>query len=126
MIAVAMGASVIEKHFILDKSVGGADAHISLEEKEFKRMVDSVRLTEVMMGKVDYEITLKKKKTREFSRSLFIVEDLKIGEVLSEKNIRSIRPGHGLHPKYLKEILGRKVNRNLEKGTPMSFDYIDK
>jgi pseudaminic acid synthase len=124
MIGVAMGAKVIEKHFILDKSVGGADAHFSLDEKEFKRMVDSVRLAEIMMGKVDYEITEKKKKTREFSRSLFIVEDIKLGEVLTEKNIRSIRPGHGLAPKYLKEILGKKANCNLEKGTPLSLELI--
>tara|TARA_B110000093_G_scaffold72323_1_gene78648 strand:- start:8933 stop:9946 length:1014 start_codon:yes stop_codon:yes gene_type:complete len=124
-IAVALGATVIEKHFILDKSIGGADAHFSLDEVEFKQMVDAVRLTETMLGKVDYEMTEKKKKSREFSRSLFIVKDVKEGEILTEKNIRSIRPGFGLHPKFLKEVLGKKFSSNYEKGTPLSFEQLD-
>ena len=124
MIAVAIGATVIEKHFILDKSIGGADAHFSLDEKEFKKMVSAVRLTEKMMGKIDYEMTESKKKSREFSRSLFIVEDVKKGELISNKNIRSIRPGFGLHPKFLSEIIGKEYSRNQEKGTPISWDMI--
>jgi len=126
MIAVAMGATVIEKHFILDKSIGGADAHFSLDEKDFKSMVDAVRLTEDMMGKVDYSMTDKKKKSREFSRSLFISEDVKAGDVLTEKNVRSVRPGFGIHPKFLKDVLGKFVNRDIDKGTPVSLDYITK
>ena len=124
MIAVAMGATVIEKHFILDKSIGGADAHFSLDEHEFKKMVDTVRLTEKMMGKVDYEMTESKKKSREFSRSLFIVKDVKKGELISNENIRSIRPGFGLHPKFLSKIIGKQYIRNQEKGTPISWDMI--
>ncbi|MGB0428444.1 MAG: pseudaminic acid synthase [Flavobacteriales bacterium] len=124
-IAVALGATVIEKHFILDKSIGGADAHFSLDEKEFKEMVDAVRLTEKMMGKVDYEMTEKKKKSRQFSRSLFIVEDVKKGQKITEENVRSIRPGFGLHPKHLKELIGKEFNADFEKGTPLSFDLIN-
>ena len=124
MIAVAMGATVIEKHFILEKSLGGADAHFSLDEKEFKKMVDAVRLTEKMMGKVDYEMTENKRKSREFSRSLFIVTDVKKGEFITNKNVRSIRPGFGLHPKFLSEIIGKEYISNQEKGTPLSWDMI--
>ena len=124
-IAVALGATVIEKHFILDKKIGGADAHFSLDEVEFKQMVDAVRLTETMLGKVDYEMTEKKKKSREFSRSLFIVEDVKGGDILTEKNVRSIRPGFGMHPKFLKEVLGKKFNSSYEKGMPLKFENID-
>jgi pseudaminic acid synthase len=124
-IAVALGATVIEKHFILDKSVGGPDAHFSLDEKEFKEMVDAVRLTEKMMGKVDYEMTVKKKNSRHFARSLFIVEDVKKGEVVSEKNIRSIRPSTGMHPKYYNEVLGKTFNTDIEKGTPLSTNLFN-
>ena len=124
MIAVAMGATVIEKHFILDKSIGGADAHFSLDENEFKEMVDAVRLTEKMMGKIDYEMTESKKKSREFSRSLFITKDVKKGELISNENIRSIRPGFGLHPKELPNIIGKKFSQNQEKGIPLSWDMI--
>jgi pseudaminic acid synthase len=122
MIAVAMGATVIEKHFILDKSIGGADAHFSLDENEFKKMVDAVRLTEKMIGEVDYKMSKSKKKSREFSRSLFIIKDVKKGEIISNENIRSIRPGFGLHPKELPNIIGKKFSENQEKGTPLSWD----
>ena len=124
MIAVAMGAQVIEKHFILDKSIGGADAHFSLDEKEFKQMIDAVRLTEKIMGGIDYEMTEKKQKSRQFSRSLFITKDVKIGETISKDNIRSIRPGFGLHPKELPNIIGKKFSKSQEKGTPLSWDMI--
>ena len=124
MIAVAMGAQVIEKHFILDKSIGGADAHFSLDEKEFKQMINAVRLTEKMMGKIDYEMTEKKQKSRQFSRSLFITKNVNIGETISKDNVRSIRPGFGLHPKELPSIIGEKFSQNQEKGTPLSWDMI--
>jgi pseudaminic acid synthase len=124
MIAVAMGAQVIEKHFILDKSIGGADAHFSLDEKEFKKMIYAVRLTEKIMGKIDYEMTEKKQKSRQFSRSLFITKDVKIGETISKDNIRSIRPGFGLHPKELPNIIGKKFSKSQEKGTPLGWDMI--
>jgi len=126
MIAVALGAEVIEKHFILDKSIGGADAHFSLDENEFKQMVDAVRLTEKLMGRVDYEMTEKKKKSREFSRSLFIIKDIKSGEMITKENIKSVRPGFGLHPKHYNEILGKIAVRDIKRGTPLEFKYISK
>ena len=124
-IAVALGATVIEKHFILDKSIGGVDAHFSLDETEFKKMVDAVRLTEKMMGMVDYEMTEKKKKNRQFSRSLFVVEDVKEGELITSKNVRSIRPGFGLHPKHYSEIMGKTFTNKIEKGTPLTLEDIN-
>ena len=126
VVATVLGATVIEKHFILDKSVGGQDAHFSLDEKEFTAMVTAVRMAEKMMGGAEYDMTEKKKKSRQFSRSLFVVEDVKAGEKLTAENVRSIRPGFGMHPKHLSEILGRLVNKDVKKGTPLSFDLIKK
>ena len=125
VVATALGATVIEKHFILDKNIGGPDAHFSLDEQEFTDMVKAVRIAEQMTGKVDYEMTEKKKKSRQFSRSLFIVKNVKAGEKITLENIRSIRPGFGIHPKYLSELLGKEFNKDLEKGTPMLFEYIN-
>ncbi|WP_318343166.1 pseudaminic acid synthase [Flagellimonas baculiformis] len=124
VVAVALGASVIEKHFILDKTIGGPDAHFSLDEKEFTEMVKAVRVAETMMGKVDYELTEKKKKSREFSRSLFVVKDVKKGEIVDKNNVRSIRPGYGMHPKHYEEILGKVFAKNIEKGTPLIKDCL--
>lgn len=124
--AVVLGARVIEKHFILDRSIGGPDASFSLDEKEFTAMVQAVREAEVAIGKVDYTITDKMKKSREFSRSLYVVEDIKAGEVITEENVRSIRPGFGMHPKFLKEVVGRIAEVNLEKGTPLNKQHIRK
>jgi len=124
VVAVALGATVIEKHFILDRSIGGPDAHFSLDESEFKAMVDAVRIAEKMIGKVDYEMTEKKIKSRNFSRSLFISSHVKKGDVLTNENVRSVRPGVGLPPKYLKEIIGKTFNSDLEMGTPLSFDHL--
>ncbi|WP_397300229.1 pseudaminic acid synthase [Nonlabens ulvanivorans] len=126
VVSVAMGATVIEKHFILDKKIGGADAHFSLDEKEFTDMVMAVREAEAVIGKVDYEMTDKKLKSREFSRSLYVVEDIKKGETFTSKNIRSIRPGFGLHPKYYSEIIGEIANQNIERGTALSFKLLDR
>ncbi|MDC1519849.1 pseudaminic acid synthase [Polaribacter sp.] len=125
VVAVVLGATVIEKHFILDKSIGGPDAHFSLDEKEFTEMVTAVRKAEQMIGSVDYEMTDKKKKSRQFSRSLFVVKDVKAGEKLSKENVRSIRPGFGLHPKYLSEIIGKEFNQDIDKGTPLSLKDIN-
>ncbi len=124
VVATTLGATVIEKHFILDKSIGGPDAHFSLDEKEFSEMVKSIRIAEQMLGKVDYEMTEKKQKSREFSRSLFVIKDVKSGEKITNENIRSIRPGFGIHPKFLSEIIGKEFTKDIEKGTPMSFDLI--
>ena len=123
--AVALGANIIEKHFILDRDMGGPDSEFSMEPHEFKQMVDSIRNIEKALGKVNYELSDKMKVNREFSRSLFVVEDIEKGNVVTENNVRSIRPGFGLHPKYLNEILGKKVNQNLNKGTPFEVSFIE-
>jgi len=126
VVAVALGARVIEKHFILDKKIGGPDAHFSLDESEFKSMVEAVRTTEKMLGKIDYTLDEKKLKSREFSRSLYISDDMKEGDVFTEKNVRSVRPGFGMHPKHLKDILGKKITSDAKKGTRMSPALIAK
>lgn len=122
--SVALGAKVIEKHFILNRSVGGPDAEFSLEPQEFKDMVRSVREVEKALGSVTYELSDKVKKNRAFSRSLFVIKDMKAGDIFSEENVRSIRPGYGLHPKYLNEILGKKSKKEILKGTPLDFGLI--
>jgi len=124
VVATVLGATVIEKHFILDKSIGGPDAHFSLDEKEFTEMVKAVRMAEQMMGRAEYDMTEKKKKSRQFSRSLFVVKDVKAGETITHDNVRSIRPGFGMHPKHLSEIVGKTFEQDLEKGTPLSFEMI--
>jgi len=123
--AVAVGADIIEKHFILDRNMGGPDCEFSMEPDEFKQMVDSIRNVEKALGTVSYDLSDKMKANREFSRSLFVVTDMKKGDIISEDNVRSIRPGFGLHPKYLKEILGKKVNNDLKKGIPFDLEFID-
>jgi pseudaminic acid synthase len=124
-VATSLGAAVIEKHFILDKSVGGPDADFSLDVEEFTELVNKVRDTEKLLGKVSYEISEKVKNNRKFARSLFVVEELKKGDMLTKKNTRSIRPGYGLHPKHYFEILGKRVVKDIERGTPLSFKMID-
>lgn len=124
VVAVVLGAKVIEKHFILNKDIGGPDAHFSLDETEFSEMVKAVRKAEQMMGVVDYEMTEKKKRSREFSRSLYIAEDVKEGDVITIENVRSVRPGYGMHPKNLKNILGKTFSANFFKGARMSMDCV--
>ena len=124
VVAVALGAKIIEKHFILDRSLGGPDAAFSLDPQEFKAMIEEVRRVEKALGEVSYELTDQMKKSREFSRSLFIVEDVKKGETFTEKNVRSIRPGFGLHPRYIKDVLGKKAARTVSKGTPLNWNLI--
>lgn len=123
--AVTLGAKVIEKHFILSRDLGGPDASFSLEPEEFKSMIKAVRETEKALGEVSYELTERIKKSREFSSSLFVVEDIKSGEVLTKQNVKSIRPGYGLHPKYTKEIIGKTARNNIEKGTPLNWDMVE-
>jgi pseudaminic acid synthase len=123
--ATALGAKIIEKHFILNRSVGGPDSSFSMDESEFSAMVKAIRETEKAIGKIDYDLTEKQIKGRDFSRSLYVVESITKGDVYSEKNVRSIRPGFGLHPKYLKQIIGKKSNQDIEKGTRFSLDFID-
>ena len=125
IVATTLGSVVIEKHFILNRSVGGPDASFSLNEEEFKSMVDAVRNTEKSLGKIDYTLSEKAKKSRDFSRSLYVVKNIKKGEIITDKNIRSIRPGYGLHPKYYNDVLGKQVNRDLIQGTAFSLEFIN-
>jgi len=123
--AVALGACVVEKHFILDRKLGGPDADFSLMPDEFKKMVSAVRSVEKALGKVEYTVTERMKNSRVFCRSLFVVADMKKGDIITEQNVRSIRPGNGLHPRHLKDILGKRVCQDLEKGTPFCWSMID-
>lgn len=123
--AVALGAKVIEKHMTLRRIDGGPDAAFSMEPEEFKIMVNSIRNVEKALGTVTYDLTYKQKKSREHSRSLFVVEDIKKGEVITEKNVRSIRPNFGMHTRHYEEILGKKVKEDLQKGTPLKWELIE-
>lgn len=122
--AVAIGAKIIEKHFTLSRVEGGPDSAFSMEPEEFKAMVSGIRDIEKALGEVSYELTYKMKRSREHSRSLFIVKDIKAGEKFSEDNVRSIRPGFGISPKYLKDILGKEAKIHIKKGTPLHWDLI--
>ena len=124
MAAVALGAEVVEKHFIIDRSIGGPDSAFSMNADEFKEMVDNIRNVEKALGSVYYPTDLTTIKGREFSRSLYVAEDMKAGDVITEKNVRSLRPGLGAHPKYLPEIIGKVVKTDLAKGTRFSMEYI--
>ncbi len=123
--AVALGARVVEKHFILSRDIDTPDRDFSLTPEEFSQMVKAIREVERALGGVSYELTEKIRKSREFARSLFVVEDMKAGDQFTEKNVRSIRPGYGLHPKYLKDILGRRAKKDIRRGTPLSWDLVD-
>lgn len=125
IVAVALGAKVVEKHFILNKSIGGPDASFSLDQNEFRELVESIRNAEKALGEVEYIMTKEKEKRRIFSRSLFVVEDIKMGEAFSEKNIRSIRPGYGLPPKYINQIIGKKAKTDIIRGTPLDWSIIN-
>ena len=118
--AVALGAKVIEKHFIIDKSIGGADAGFSMDREEFAQMIKDIRDTEKLLGRVDYGLTQKRKNSRQFARSLYISKDIKKGEIFTEENIKSVRPSFGLHPKYLNEILGKVAQKDYKFGERLS------
>lgn len=123
--AVAIGAKIIEKHFIVDRKLGGPDAAFSMEPEEFKQMVISIRNVEKALGTINYQLTPKVEKSRIFARSLFIVKDVKEGELITEENIRSIRPSNGLHPKYYNKILVKKFRKNFKMGTPLSWEMFE-
>ena len=123
--AVAIGAKIIEKHMTLRRSDGGADSKFSMEPEEFKEMVDNIRLVEKAIGKVTYDLSQKQINSREHSRSLFIVEDVRKGEVFTEKNVKSIRPGFGLETKYIKDIIGKKAKVDIKRGTPMKWSLLE-
>lgn len=123
--AVALGAHVIEKHFTLRRADGGPDAAFSLEPEELKQLCDSCRTTWQALGKVDYSRKPSEEANATFRRSLYVVEDMAAGEPFSEKNLRAIRPGHGLPPKHLKGILGRPATQAIQRGTPMAWPLVD-
>lgn len=122
MTAVALGAEVVEKHFIIDRSIGGPDSAFSMEAHEFKEMVDSIRKVEKALGKVKYPTDPSMIKGREFCRSLYVAEDIHAGEVITENNVRSVRPGYGLHPIFLTEVLGKRFSRDCKKGERFSMN----
>ena len=125
LVATCFGAKIIEKHFILDHSIGGPDASFSMDEAEFTAMVKAVREAEKAIGVVDFTLTDKQAKGKDFSRSLYVVQDLKKGDLITQDNVKSIRPGFGLHPKHYTQILGKMSNQDLEKGTRMRLDFLD-
>lgn len=119
--AVALGAQVIEKHFIIDRSIGGPDSAFSMEKDEFSEMVKRIRKTEDCLGTVSYELSEKMKNNRKFARSLFACADIKKGEIFTEQNIRSVRPSDGCSPKYLPELLGTASDREYKFGDPIVY-----
>ena len=123
--AVALGARVIEKHFTLSRQDGGEDSLFSMEPQEFKEMVKQIRNVEKALGKVTYELNQSQIESRIYSRSLFVVKDIKQGEKFTEDNLKSIRPGIGMHTKLWNEVLGRTARCNIKKGTPMEWKYVD-
>lgn len=123
--SIALGAKVIEKHMTLSRADGGPDAEFSMEPEEFKHMVECIRNVEKALGKVTYDLTYKQKKSREHSRSLFVVEDIKTGEEFTADNVRSIRPNFGLHTRYYNDIIGKRAKCNIVKGTPVRWDMVE-
>lgn len=122
--SVALGAKVVEKHLILDRKMGGPDSGFSIEPHEFAKMVEQIRNTEKSLGKPTYELSEKKIESRKHGRSLFVVKSIKRGEKITHKNVRSIRPSDGMHPKYLNEIIGKKAKEDIPFATPLSEELI--
>lgn len=122
--AIAFGACIIEKHFCLTREDQGPDSQFSMEPNEFRQMVNDIRISEKAIGNVNYKITEKEAANRLFRKSLFAVEDIKKGDILTSVNIKSIRPGHGLHPKYYPDTLGKKAKLDIMRGTPLSWKLI--
>lgn len=120
--AVALGACVVEKHFTLSRADGGPDGSFSMEPAEFKQMAQDIRSVEKALGIVSYDLTEKQKASKVFRRSLFVVKDIKAGEKFTEENVRSIRPGYGVHPRYFNQILGKKALKDIKQGTPYSWE----
>jgi pseudaminic acid synthase len=124
--AVALGACIIEKHLTLSRSRGGPDSAFSLEPHEFKDMVDAVRAAERAMGEVHFGVSAQEASSRIFRRSLFVVQDLAQGQIFTADNVRSIRPAHGLHTRYLPEIIGKRASRDIQCGTPLTWELVSK
>jgi pseudaminic acid synthase len=124
--AVTLGACILEKHLTLSRSEPGPDTAFSLEPKEFKSMVEAVRVAEKALGTVHFGVGEKEAGSRVFRRSLFVVKPVRSGEIFTSENIRSIRPGHGLHTRHLSEVLGQRAAHDIERGTPLSWDLVDR
>lgn len=124
IVATVLGATIIEKHFIVSRVIGGPDAAFSMEEPDFKQMVMDIRNAEASLGKIDYTLTNKQRRGRDFARSLYIAKDVKVGDIVTEENVRSVRPGYGLHPKYLKAILGKEFKAEAKMGEKMNLELI--
>jgi len=122
--AVALGACIVEKHFTLSRDVPSPDSAFSLEPREFRAMVEAIRTVEKALGEEHYDVTEREGASRVFRRSLFGVKDMKAGEVFTEENVRSIRPGYGLHTRYLDEVIGRRASQDVRRGTPLSWCHI--
>ena len=122
--AVALGARIVEKHFTLSRADGGPDSAFSMEPAEFRQMVQDIRTAEAALGKVNYSLTEKEKQSVSFRRSLFVVKNMEKGELFTESNVRCIRPGYGLHSRYLAEILERRAGQNIAMGTPLTWNII--
>lgn len=122
--AVSLGACIVEKHLTLSRSIPGPDSAFSLEPAEFATMVEAIRTAELALGQVQYGVSAQEASSRVFRRSLFAVRDIKAGEVLTAENVRSIRPGYGLPPKYLPDVLGRRATRDIERGTPLDWTLL--
>lgn len=122
--AVALGACIVEKHLTLSRSDPGPDSAFSLEPQEFKAMVEAVRFTEKALGEIHFGVSPKEASILAFRRSLFVVSDVKCGEAFTKENVRSIRPGYGLHTRHLREVLGRPAARDIASGTPLSWDLV--
>ncbi|MFZ5988725.1 MAG: N-acetylneuraminate synthase family protein, partial [Bacillota bacterium] len=123
--AVAMGAKVIEKHFCISRKIENPDASFSMEPHEFKQMVEDIRSAEKAMGKLSYDTSESEAANRIFRRSIFVVNDIRKGDIFTEDNIRVIRPAHGLAPKYYEDILGRKALKDIERGSPLHWNMVD-
>jgi len=122
--AVALGACIIEKHFTLSRETPGPDSSFSLEPAEFKIMVDGIRTTEKALGTIHYGVNQREAHTKVFRRSLFVVEDMKAGEVFNPNNVRSIRPSHGLHTRYIDDVMGHKASKDIARGTPLGWALV--
>jgi N-acetylneuraminate synthase len=123
--AVTLGACIVEKHFTLSRGTPGPDSAFSLEPAEFRAMTDAIRDTEKAIGRVSYDVSDREKASRVFRRSLFVVREMKRGEIFTAENVRSIRPGYGIPPKYLPDILGRRAEKAITRGTPLRWDLVD-
>lgn len=124
IVAVSLGATVIEKHFILDRKIGGPDSAFSMEATAFAEMVKRIRETEEALGEISFQTDVNEIKGRDFRRSLYASADIKSGEIITEENIKSVRPGFGLSPKFLKDIIGKKANGDIKFGTPLRKEDI--